>query len=541
MRNPMSVALGFFALALSACGDRDLAAGSLLVGEGSVQQAIHSVCPAGQTTYGIDVSYYQGNIDWAAVAGAGVEFAIIRVSDGIGFHDPKFAQNWAGAKANGIIRGTYQFFRSDDDPIAQADLLIETMGALDPGDLPPVVDVESTDGVDNATRAARLQVWLDRVEAAVGAAPIIYTGGYFWQDNVGRDFSRYPLWHAGYTGGTCPSTVANQWSDWAFWQFGSTGRVAGISGNVDENRFNGSLQQLRDFAGTNRQPRGTLDAATCDGGVLGWAQDEDTADAAIDVHVYFDAQLFVGTAATHRDDLCTAIGSCAHGFSMPIPNLMRDDVDHTVVVWGIDDAGDHAVLSGSNMTVRCPPPALPADVLVTGVLRLIETPAVMQAWGFDFSNVSSYSDDVIATLPPGEVWAAAPRTVRADGEVAVYIVDAGTRRPVQSAESFSAWGFDADAIEVLSAADLEAIPLATPLRLAPVLVRGTGVAVYVLDVKISVDSPDSPDSPDVVDDDPEVGASQRFIYVDDGCAATPVPVPAAALVLALLGRRRRRH
>ena len=120
----MSVALGFFALALSACGDRDLAAGSLLVGEGSVQQAIHSVCPAGQTTYGIDVSYYQGNIDWAAVAGAGVEFAIIRVSDGIGFHDPKFAQNWAGAKANGIIRGAYQFFRSDDDPIAQADLLI---------------------------------------------------------------------------------------------------------------------------------------------------------------------------------------------------------------------------------------------------------------------------------------------------------------------------------------------------------------------------------------------------------------------------------
>ena len=86
--------------------------------------------------------------------------------------------------------------------------------------------------------------------------------------------------------------------------------------------------------------------------------------------------------------------------------------------------------------------------------------------------------------------------MRADGEVAVYIVDAGTRRPVQSAESFSAWGFDADAIEVLSAADLEAIPLATPLRLAPVLVRGTGVAVYVLDVKISVDSPDSPDSPD---------------------------------------------
>lgn len=211
----------------------------------AVQQAIHEVCPDGATTYGIDVSYYQGDIDWQAVRDDGVRFAFIRVSDGTGFLDPKFQQNWEGARAAGILRGVYQFFRSDDDPVAQADLLLSHMGALEPDDLPPVADVESTDGVSAAARIDKLRTWLEHVEAGSGAKPIIYTGGYFWQDNVGTDeFNDHLLWHAGYTGGTCPSTVANQWADWAFWQFSSTGSVAGIAGNVDENRFNGSFEQL---------------------------------------------------------------------------------------------------------------------------------------------------------------------------------------------------------------------------------------------------------------------------------------------------------
>jgi lysozyme len=338
-------------LVVGACADRDLAAGDLLVEDGAgVEQAIHNVCPAGETTYGIDVSVYQGDIDWARVAGAGVQYAIIRVGDGMG-HDSKFARNWQGAKDHGVVRGAYQFFRSDDDPIAQADLLLSVMGPLEPGDLPPVADVESTDGVDNATRAARLQRWLDHVEAALGVTPIIYSGGYFWQDNVGRDFSRYPLWHAGYTGGTCPSTVANQWPSWTFWQFGSTGRVAGISGNVDEDRFNGSLADLRRFAHRDTPARGWLDAAACDAGVSGWAQDEDDADAALDVHVAIDGGDVVVRADAHRDDLCAAIGSCNHGFHVDVPAAARDGADHVVVA----RVGD-VVLEGSGLTFRCDPP-----------------------------------------------------------------------------------------------------------------------------------------------------------------------------------------
>lgn len=243
--------LSLFPASVGCIGAGDLAMGDALdaAAPPSTSQAIHEVCPDGATVFGIDVSYYQGNINWTAVKNDGVKFAFIRVSDGTGFQDPKFAANWSGARSAGVLRGAYQFFRSDDDPIAQADLLIATMGALEPDDLPPVVDVESTDGVGAAARVTKLRTWLDRVEAATGVQPIIYTGGYFWQDNVASsEFSDHPLWHAGYTGGTCPSTIANQWSDWAFWQYSSTGSVAGIAGNVDTNRFNGSLDQLLELS-----------------------------------------------------------------------------------------------------------------------------------------------------------------------------------------------------------------------------------------------------------------------------------------------------
>ncbi len=204
------------------------------------------VCAEGETVYGIDVSYYQGTIDWDAMADAGVEFAFIRVSDGLGYPDSQFQANWQGAANAGIIRGVYQFFRQDEDPVAQANYLLTEMGDLAPGDLPPVIDVESTDGQTPTTMMNNIQAWLDQVEGATGRTPIIYTGMYFWQDNVGSDdFSTYPLWAPNY-GPDCPN-IANSWTDWVFWQFSATGSVAGIAGDVDENWFNGSYADLLDF------------------------------------------------------------------------------------------------------------------------------------------------------------------------------------------------------------------------------------------------------------------------------------------------------
>ncbi|HEY0253449.1 MAG TPA: GH25 family lysozyme, partial [Kofleriaceae bacterium] len=144
------------------------------------------VCAPGTVTKGIDVSYYQGTINWTSVASAGMKFAFMRVSDGTGFHDPKFATYWSGAKSAGLIRGAYQFFRPSQNVTAQADLMIAALGgSYTPGDLPPVLDVEDTGGLGPSTVAARVRTWVDYVKGKLGVEPIVYTGKYFWRDQVG--------------------------------------------------------------------------------------------------------------------------------------------------------------------------------------------------------------------------------------------------------------------------------------------------------------------------------------------------------------------
>lgn len=206
-----------------------------------------TVCPDGATVEGMDVSYWQGTIDWDAVASSGIEFAFIRVSDGH-FEDPQFERNWSEARRVGIIRGVYQFFRASQDPVSQAELLLRKMGPLEPGDLPPVADVEVTDGEPASVIIDHLHQWMNTIESAIGRKPIIYTAKYFWQDNVGTDeFSHYPLWVAHWEV-SCPN-LPNQWSEWVFWQTTSSGSVAGVgSSRVDLDVFNGDLNGLLEFA-----------------------------------------------------------------------------------------------------------------------------------------------------------------------------------------------------------------------------------------------------------------------------------------------------
>ncbi len=232
---------------------------------GTLDQAA-TVCGSGPTVKGIDVSYYQGDIDWAQVRGDGVEYAFLRASDG-SFQDPKFATFWAETRANGILHGAYQFFRPGQDPIAQADSLLAKMGPLQPDDLPPVIDVEASDGLPAAQVAANVKIWIDHVTAAIGRPPIVYTGFYFWRDSVGApDHTTSPLWHAQYSTVACPN-IAPPWQDWAFWQFTSSGSVHGISGNVDTNRFNGTRAQLLALTGGGAQTR--CAPLPADGGTIG--------------------------------------------------------------------------------------------------------------------------------------------------------------------------------------------------------------------------------------------------------------------------------
>jgi len=206
----------------------------------TTDDALTRVCGASPSgaVQGVDVSYYQGNFDWA---GAHVAFGATRVSDGTGFIDPTFDENWAHMKAAGVLRSAYQFFEPGDSEVAQANLVIAKVGRLGAGDLPVMLDIEVTGGQSPGTIRARAQHWLDLVEAGTGKKPFVYSYGSFLETNLGSGFGAYPLWIAAY-GGSCPSVPAG-WSNWAIWQY-SDG-----SGHLDHDVFNGSEAQLQEFAG----------------------------------------------------------------------------------------------------------------------------------------------------------------------------------------------------------------------------------------------------------------------------------------------------
>jgi lysozyme len=204
-------------------------------------------CDVGPTVSGIDVSYYQDDISWKRVHRAGIRFAFIRTSDGIDKIDERFAKNWSGAKHAGVMRGAYQYFRPDQDPNAQADMMIVMLGK-DRGELPPVIDVETDGGKSPDELAAKIGTWIARVRDKLGVEPIVYTGPEFWTNRVKADYSAHALWLAHYTR-NCP-TVPAPWSKWTFWQYTDNGRVPGIEGAVDLDVFAGTMADLEEFART---------------------------------------------------------------------------------------------------------------------------------------------------------------------------------------------------------------------------------------------------------------------------------------------------
>jgi lysozyme len=199
-------------------------------------------CRTGVTTPGIDVSYYQDVIDWPRVRRAGIRFAFIRLSDGVTLRDPRFAINWAEARRAGIVRGAYQFFRPDQDVVAQADLMIAAMRGRGRDDLPPTLDIEVDAGLSAGEVAARARIWIDRVRDQLGVEPIVYTGSDLWRGGGATPLATQPLWIAHYTRG-CP-TLPPPWTRWTFWQTTNRGAVPGIDGPVDLDLFAGTPAEL---------------------------------------------------------------------------------------------------------------------------------------------------------------------------------------------------------------------------------------------------------------------------------------------------------
>jgi len=211
---------------------------------------------------GIDVSNNdQETIDWQTVKRNQISFAFAKASQGNNFKDKTFADNWSRMKQANIIRGAYHFFQPSQDPEAQANnFLAMVKDRLESTDLPPVLDVENfpksiEQEWKNITtvnqRIARIKQWLEKVEKETKRKPIIYTGVSFWQElmNDSQALTEYPLWIAHYTNRSQPQVPANNWGGkgWTLWQYTEEGKIAGVSGNVDINRFNGSLDELMTF------------------------------------------------------------------------------------------------------------------------------------------------------------------------------------------------------------------------------------------------------------------------------------------------------
>jgi lysozyme len=201
-------------------------------------------CATGTTLKGVDVSVYQGNVSWTKVRRSGRRFAFARVSDGESFHDSKFHANWVGMKRAGLVRGAYQFFRPGQSAHAQAEVFFTALrnaGGLRAGDLPPVLDIEVTDGHSSSVVVSRAKAWLQLVEAHTGVRPIVYTAS-FMSSVLGSHLSGYRLWVANF-GASCP-IMPTGWGHWQFFQDSDRGSVPGIAGRVDLDLFNGNLGHL---------------------------------------------------------------------------------------------------------------------------------------------------------------------------------------------------------------------------------------------------------------------------------------------------------
>jgi GH25 family lysozyme M1 (1,4-beta-N-acetylmuramidase) len=194
---------------------------------------------------GIDVSHWQGTIDWAQVAASGQRFAIAKATEGRTYVDPTYATNKAGAAANGIVFGAYHFARPDATPgdaILEADHFVDT-AQLQPGDLIPVLDLERTGGLSQAEVTAWILAWLGRVTERLGVRPMVYTSPNGWAQRTGDttavvDAGYTILWVA-HWGVETPRLPANDWGGygWTFWQYTDCGAVPGIQGCVDLDWF----------------------------------------------------------------------------------------------------------------------------------------------------------------------------------------------------------------------------------------------------------------------------------------------------------------
>lgn len=204
-----------------------------------------TIYPEGYHVRGIDISHYQAFIDWEMLRNASmnndpVSFVIIKATEGTSLMDDNFNENFYEAKRNDFVRGAYHFFVPGMDAKKQAKFFLRQVH-LEPGDLPPVLDVEKAGSLSATQLKHDVKTWLDVVEAKYHVKPILYTGYKFKMEYLNDSiFQQYPYWIAHYY-----VDKLEYKGDWVMWQHTDCGRVSGIRGQVDCNIFNGTQEDLK--------------------------------------------------------------------------------------------------------------------------------------------------------------------------------------------------------------------------------------------------------------------------------------------------------
>ncbi|MDK1374567.1 MULTISPECIES: GH25 family lysozyme [unclassified Sinorhizobium] len=206
--------------------------------------------PRKLAVHGVDVSRWQGEINWAKLRTQGANFAYIKATDGGDHLDPMFKKNWRRAKEAGLKRGAYHFFYWCRTAGEQADWFMRNV-PREAGALPPVIDVEWNGESSCKRRPSRervlekMQVFMDKLERHYGQRPIIYTAPDFYRDNLKGAFPNHPFWLRSVA--AHPSKVYPG-RKWLFWQYSGSGLSHGVDGRIDLNVFHGSENEWHRWA-----------------------------------------------------------------------------------------------------------------------------------------------------------------------------------------------------------------------------------------------------------------------------------------------------
>ncbi|MFI1221505.1 MULTISPECIES: lysozyme [unclassified Streptomyces] len=245
--------------------ERPVPSGQAWMGAGTrIEQGPASAADGGITpmdtsgVQGIDVSHWQGSINWGSVKAAGIDFAYMKATEGTSYKDSSFSANYTGSYNAGLIRGAYHFARPNlSNGATQANYFAGSGGgwSKDGKTLPGVLDIEHNPygAACYGLSTTQMRTWINDFYNAYKARTtrdvVIYTTASWWNSCTGGwtgMAAKSPLWVAHW--GTSNPSIPSGFPTWTIWQYTATGRVGGVAGDVDRNKFNGTMARLQALA-----------------------------------------------------------------------------------------------------------------------------------------------------------------------------------------------------------------------------------------------------------------------------------------------------